>query len=700
MSSFGGRYTHHERITLSPLAPESGKSPTSDGGSDSASVSTKLDVDVTIEATSSVNLPNGFESVEDIPATPFPPHILDLVRAHELKRLLVQVGSSSTSSWSSTSQLLPTPNAIGPVGTSIIADFYISNATTTSTTDDTGADIDSRIKSLLRSLVGSRLICAPLDSISIHKNQHQSYPLQKSTVQDGIVVTYQVILPASSGHFCLEGLHSFRQNLLPCRNHAGFLATSPSADIMLGMASGSRRGSRRGLWIEVATNGNGCRDGGDDKDECTLSLHQGVSYGIQVGAKVRRDDDGVSGAAAVVRYAASVSLGDVLGDASASLNHCPLADTSRIITNLPTSSRGVNFLYQFQGDNDVPKKDDMGRYEYELNTNNDGNDVDERGATVFHDVHSLAEENGPMSLSEEWVTLETEPVSTNSYLSVDRTIDMPKGVANHGIFRTVYRNERRNASPAKVGIDDLATVVIETLDTYPKFIKPLLQSLSVRLYQGYGAGSAEFVPSMGAVSTSVLHETISVKDLARERAFELTPNIDGSVSLRVTTAIPPDSSLWISLQYTPRFSSFEHYPSDPNRGVDILPSYGSFHSFRNSSAYMVCPSGDSSNNTTTDCFSEGEDAVSFRLYTSSAIAMPPVPDMSMPFNVISLTCTLYAFVIGSMVNFLVRKSSQSISDAYKGKKEESKMAKIKGKIKKKLQVIGLVGKKEEDTTST
>ena len=249
-----------------------------------------------------------------------------------------------------------------------------------------------------------------------------------------------------------------------------------------------------------------------------------------------------------------------------------------------------------------------------------------------------------------------------------------------------------------LAFDDLATVIVETLDTYPKFIKPLLQSLSVRLYQGHGAGSVEFVPSLGAVSTNVLHETISFKDLARERAFVLTPNIDGSVSLRVTTAIPPDSSLWVSMQYTPRFSSFEHYPSDPNRGVDVLPSYGSFRFVGNSSADMVCPSGDSSNDTGADCFSESEDVGSVRLYTSSAIVMPPVPDMSMPFNVISLTCTLYAFIIGSMVNFLVRKSSQSVSDAYKGKKGESKMAKIKGKLKKKLQVLGL-GKKEKDTTT-
>ena len=67
--------------------------------------------------------------------------------------------------------------------------------------------------------------------------------------------------------------------------------------------------------------------------------------------------------------------------------------------------------------------------------------------------------------------------------------------------------------------------------------------------------------------------------------------------------------------------------------------------------------------------------------------MPPVPDMSMPFNVISLACTLYAFIIGSLVNFLVRKGSQSVTDAYKGRKPRNKLSKLKQKLKKKIQSL-------------
>ena len=128
------------------------------------------------------------------------------------------------------------------------------------------------------------------------------------------------------------------------------------------------------------------------------------------------------------------------------------------------------------------------------------------------------------------------------------------------------------------------------------------------------------------------------------------------------------------MEYEPRFLSFEHFPSDPNRGIDILPSYGTFRratGVDSSSASMF----------------SADDYSGFRLYTPSTIIMPPVPDMSMPFNVISLSCTLYAFIIGSMVNFLVRKSSQRISDAYKGRKERSKLAKIKQKLLAKFQRI-------------
>lgn len=39
-------------------------------------------------------------------------------------------------------------------------------------------------------------------------------------------------------------------------------------------------------------------------------------------------------------------------------------------------------------------------------------------------------------------------------------------------------------------------------------------------------------------------------------------------------------------------------------------------------------------------------------YTSSVVLPMPEPDLSMPYNVITLTCTLLAMIIGSLLNVL------------------------------------------------
>jgi hypothetical protein len=55
--------------------------------------------------------------------------------------------------------------------------------------------------------------------------------------------------------------------------------------------------------------------------------------------------------------------------------------------------------------------------------------------------------------------------------------------------------------------------------------------------------------------------------------------------------------------------------------------------------------------------------------------------MTMPFNVISLTTTIYAFIIGSVMNILIRRSSASINKAL-GKTE----ADVKSKINRSYNV--------------
>ena len=645
----GGRYQHHEAITISPLAV--GR------------------LGITLEATSVVLVSGASTSTgnEGLPATPFPSHVVELVKSHGLKRLLVQVGSSSSSSalapTADPSEGLP-PGATGPAGTSITAEFY-----TAADGDDGGTSIDDRVQSLLRSLVGSRLICAPLDSISIAKNQHYSYPLHRQ--HGNATATYQIVLPASAGHFCAEGLTSFRKNLLPCRSHAGLLANAPSTEMLLGTApaAASSRLMRRGLWIDISVasarkedeeegncfSSNNVPRGDSDGVRCTISLQQGSTYGVEVDTII---DD--SSSTPEQYYSSSFSLGDILGDASSTLTHCPLADSSVINTILSPTIQRASFARPYRGivigdDEDNDKEREAKRYEYDLKTKGVADD------RVVHDVQSIIDRSGAISLGEKWAALALHGSATpngigGNLLSVDRTVDKPRGVANCGTFHSVYRN---GASIDQDGVK----IVVKTMDAYPKFVTPLLQSLKIRLYEGDGAGDVDFVPFRDSVF-------VDVQD------FDLLPQNDGSLSIAVTKLLPPDSSLWISLEYKPRFLSFEHFPSDPNRGVDVLPSSGLF----------FLPNTGVSNG--------------IRLYSSSVIIMPPVPDMSMPFNVISLACTLYAFIVGSIGNFLVRKSSQSISDAYKGRKPRNKLIKLKEKLRRKLLLLSRRRKGHIDPCST
>jgi hypothetical protein len=132
------------------------------------------------------------------------------------------------------------------------------------------------------------------------------------------------------------------------------------------------------------------------------------------------------------------------------------------------------------------------------------------------------------------------------------------------------------------------------------------------------------------------------------QSLTLTPSSvevlpDGSTRLGFEYELPALSTFQVSIDYEPAFLPFQRFPGDPNRGFEMTPVHATF----TSSSNICVPT------TTT-------------LYSNSILLMAPVPDMSMPFNVLSLTCTLYAFVIGSIINQLVRKASESV------KKENNK----------------------------
>lgn len=105
---------------------------------------------------------------------------------------------------------------------------------------------------------------------------------------------------------------------------------------------------------------------------------------------------------------------------------------------------------------------------------------------------------------------------------------------------------------------------------------------------------------------------------------------DGSIELSFSQ-LEVHSELRLILGYKPAFLSISDFPGDANRGFEIPPA----------TAYF------GNNNT---------------LFSNAHLVLTPLPDMSMPFNVISLTCTLYAFIVGSLLNWMVKRASKHLHD--------------------------------------
>ena len=130
--------------------------------------------------------------------------------------------------------------------------------------------------------------------------------------------------------------------------------------------------------------------------------------------------------------------------------------------------------------------------------------------------------------------------------------------------------------------------------------------------------------------------------------------------------LPAESTLWIHLDYEPAWMSLDHLPGDANRGYELPPLVAHF------------------NHTQT-------------LYSASPLLLTPLPDRSMPFNVLSLTCTLYAFVVGGILNLLVHRASKRVH-AKLGLVVEpkSKLARLLDRVKAKIKKSKVV----TETTST
>jgi len=160
-------------------------------------------------------------------------------------------------------------------------------------------------------------------------------------------------------------------------------------------------------------------------------------------------------------------------------------------------------------------------------------------------------------------------------------------------------------------------------------------------------------------------EQLSMNDVKHDFSLDS----DGSAVISITTDMQEDSSLFIQINYNPKYLGFEAFSSDPNRGFDLQPSIVTF-----------------------SCSDYGWMG-SETLFSNSLVIMPPVPDLSMPFNVISLYSTFCALIIGTVINITIKKSREKVRDELSGKPRKSKKEMIKERI---LRIISMLSRKKNE----
>ncbi|CAG8553270.1 8397_t:CDS:10, partial [Funneliformis mosseae] len=196
-------------------------------------------------------------------------------------------------------------------------------------------------------------------------------------------------------------------------------------------------------------------------------------------------------------------------------------------------------------------------------------------------------------------------------------------------FFTGYGQERGGIKINIFNKSSNITVPIIYFDVIPWFLKLYLHTLKVKI----NGVEAQYNP---------------IKDLYYQPAVDRSrPNV-----IEAELSLPPNSITTLSINFDKVFLKYTEHPPDANRGFDIgsavistkVESVDGFK-YLDERATRNC----SDNMSKTACHH-----FPIRVYTETLLVSLPTPDFSMPYNVITLTCTVIALFFGSMFNLMTR----------------------------------------------
>ncbi|KAL3807740.1 hypothetical protein ACHAXA_008374 [Cyclostephanos tholiformis] len=725
------QYSHDETATIRLY-------PSSEAPVDNISAPWSLNSRVLIESTSTLQsstplirqLSNdSWDLIEGAMAngTPFSKQVLGLLSRYPLQRLLIRVGDAASSSGSidnsggersDEQQMIQEERARGPSGTSILASFAHSSSTHQKMNDHEDRRVHYQIQyaSLLRNLLDSTLFppCGgPLDSLRVRKHGHSmivsspSNAFNEENHTNIQTVNVESFLAADASIFCSTGINSFllsnrdngrdgdgwgaAANNGACHGSDNWglfdsLFSSSSgvtlSELLLGSSrdstpwqsgNGKESNKRNSVWIDMQVSPACFVLLSEDVTggQCSIKVTKGVSYRI---AMPFPSQPSASGESSEHRnqeqpHSLNLSLGDLLLG-HYTLEHvlssedegwkawypCPLSDSSRIMMYVPTGYIASVSTDGFDGDTQF-----VGSMEFNVLGWKDGFiDLNAPWAQIFRNEKNLP------------------TVPSSSMFGISRTAQKPLGISSSGTLVFVLRHDRSGSD-----LEQSSGVKVKSLDVIPgTLIKPRMRTLRMALYQGDGAGGSRFVPPISidnhscdslnnqtdwcnshGASAPFGSSSKAQNSFSDLQDYKLTLYPDGTILLERTVILPPDSSLWMMVDFDEAYLPFQKLPADANRGVDVVPCAATF--------------------TLPSAFSKAA-PLSITLFTPSLLLLPPVPDMSMPFNVISLSCTLWAFVLGSLLNILVRRGTESVKRELTGEKEKRMIDKLREKFKAKV----------------
>ena len=232
-------------------------------------------------------------------------------------------------------------------------------------------------------------------------------------------------------------------------------------------------------------------------------------------------------------------------------------------------------------------------------------------------------------------------------------------------------------TPPSLSQSDLSAppAVVRYSDLIPDFITPMLHTASATIIAPDGVaahlrivpkvqnseqmqlqGSESMTPSASTALLGWLHQGLGYE--AQPTWSPFVTDSDGRSGdlaswatnlnsvLEVTAVVPRGGRLLLTLDVKVGIVEWERWPPDVSRGFEWPPASAEL-------LELTASNGTATSRHTTPV--EGNGLVSYTAYSAGTLVDVPVPDFSMPFNVITINSTLAAFLIGTVLNQLVRK---------------------------------------------